>query len=360
MSTVTLRHLEKRFIQTTAEGQTTVTAIDDLSLNVPNGQVLALLGESGCGKSTLLRLVAGLIPPDSGEILFDHEPLESIPFIERGIGMVFQDGALMPHWESRRTVGFHLWLRKRQREVPARLARIVQITGFDLDTLMERRPRQLSGGERQRVAVARALMRDPRVFLFDEPFSNIDAKLRVHARVELRRLLNEFPVTSIYVTHDQYEAASLGDKIGVMRAGKIEQIDTYIHLYHDPVNLFVAQFIGTPSINIFRGKIISHRWQGVNFGGFPVRGDLPDGKEILVGIRQENIRLADDGIPAQVSEVTPYFAERFQSVEVEAKGESWTVRLPPEVSIQRGEMLRCALDPNELLFFDPVTGRRIG
>lgn len=360
MSTVTLRHVRKEFAQQTSNGVSTLAAVDDLSLKISDGQVLAILGESGCGKSTLLRLVAGLIKPDSGDILFDNEPLADIPWSERGIGMVFQDGALMPHWESKRTVGFHLWLRKRQEEVPARLNRIAQITGFDLDTLMERRPRQLSGGERQRVAVARALMRDPRVFLFDEPFSNIDAKLRVQARVELRRLLNEFPVTSLYVTHDQHEAVSLGDKVGVMRAGKIEQIDTYTHLYHDPINLFVAQFIGVPLINTFRGHARSHLWQGVNFGGFPLRADLPEGADVVLGVRQEHVILSDDGVEVRVESVTPFYAERFQSVEVSARGESWTVRLPPDYPVERGDLLRCKLVEDGILFFDAKTERRIG
>ena len=174
-------------------------------------------------------------------------PLSEIPTWDRGIGMVFQDGALMPHWEAERSVGFFLWLRKREAEVPVRVARIAEITGFGLEKLMKRRPSQLSGGEKQRVAIARALTRDPNVFLFDEPFSSLDAKLRASARVELKRLLREFPVTSIYVTHDQHEAIALAHRIAVMRAGKIEQIGDYQTLYENPLNLFVATFLGTPT-----------------------------------------------------------------------------------------------------------------
>ncbi|MCS7071524.1 MAG: ABC transporter ATP-binding protein, partial [Anaerolinea sp.] len=201
MTTITLQHVSKTFQQQSGSGSVAVAAIHDVSLKIPSGTTLALLGESGSGKSTLLRLIAGLIKPDSGAILFDNVPLDAIDLRSRGIGMVFQDGALMPHWEARQTVSFFLWLRKREYEVPARLERISQITGFGMNVLMGRLPRELSGGERQRVAIARALLRDPRVFLFDEPFSNIDAALRTQARLELRRLLNAFPVTSVYVTH---------------------------------------------------------------------------------------------------------------------------------------------------------------
>ena len=183
--------------------------------------------------------------------------------------MVFQEGALMPHWEAEKSVGFFMWLRKRETEVPARVARISEVTGIGLDKLMDRKPSQLSGGEKQRVAIARALTRDPRVFLFDEPFSSLDAKLRTSARVELKRLLHEFPVTSVYVTHDQNEAVSLAHRIAVMRAGTIEQIGDYQTLYENPRNLFVATFIGVPTINLFEGKVNGHRWQGQTFRPLP-------------------------------------------------------------------------------------------
>ena len=198
----------------------------------------------------------------------------------------------MPHWEAVRTVGFFMWLRKREHEVPPRVARISEITGFGLDKLMNRKPAQLSGGERQRVAIARALTRDPRIFLFDEPFSSLDAKLRTSARVELKRLLREFPVTSVYVTHDQNEAVSLAHRIAVMRAGEIEQIGNYQTLYENPRNLFVATFVGVPTINLFEGHVENHHWQGVEFGPYPVRADLADGTSVIVGVRSGVIRPA--------------------------------------------------------------------
>jgi ABC-type sugar transport system ATPase subunit len=360
MTTVTLSHISKRFLQDTAVGQRDVLAVDDLSLKIPSGEVLAVLGPSGCGKSTLLRIVAGLTLPDRGDVFYDHENLRDIPSEKRGVGMVFQEGALIPHWIAERNIGFFLFLRHRENELPERVARISEITGFGLETLLERRPGQLSGGERQRVAVARALARDPRVFLFDEPFSNIDAKLRAHARFELKRLLKEFPVTSVYVTHDQVEAVALAHRVAVMRAGKIEQVDTYHALYYNPVNLFVATFIGTPTINLFEGTSEATHWQGKSFGGFRIRGDLPEHDKVILGVRPESIWLKPEGVPCIVVSVMPHFSERFHLVEVENGNEQWHLTVPLETVIQRGETLYCALDPDALLYFDAKTGRRIG
>ena len=321
---------------------------------------MAILGPSGCGKSTLLRLIAGLATPDSGEILYDQQPLDAVPLQERGIGMVFQEGALMPHWEAEKSVGFFMWLRKRESEVPARVARISEVTGIGLDKLMGRKPSQLSGGEKQRVAIARALTRDPRVFLFDEPFSSLDAKLRTSARVELKRLLHEFPVTSVYVTHDQSEAVSLAHRIAVMRAGTIEQIGDYQTLYENPRNLFVATFIGVPTINLFEGKVSAHRWQGQHFGPYPIRSDLADGASVIVGVRSELFVLADAGVEVTVREAMPFYSERHQVVEVQAGNEHWQLTLPENPVCHPGDTLRCLPDANALLFFDAATGQRIG
>lgn len=360
MTTITLNHIYKRFEQTTEGGSREVVAIDNLSLKILSGEVLAVLGPSGCGKSTLLRIIAGLTAPDKGEVLYDNQHIDEIPLGDRGIGMVFQEGALIPHWIAEENIGFFLRLRHREREIPERVSRISQITGFGLELLMDRHPRQLSGGERQRVAVARALARDPRVFLFDEPFSNLDAKLRTTARIELKRLLHEFPVTSVYVTHDQIEAVSLAHRIAVMRAGKIEQVGDYQTLYENPVNRFVASFIGTPSINLFEGYVHEHHWQGINFGGFPIRHDLPEESRVTLGVRPEGVELAADGIVAQVETVTPYFAERFWLVEVKAGNEYWHLLTPMDTRLQVGEIVHCRLKPDALLFFDTDTGQRIG
>jgi ABC-type sugar transport system ATPase subunit len=360
MTAITLSHIHKRFSQTLGDGTRVVNAIDDLSMKVNDGEVVAILGPSGCGKSTLLRLIAGLIEPDSGSVLYDNVPLGDIPLQERGIGMVFQEGALMPHWEAERSVGFFMWLRKRQNEVPPRVARISEVTGIGLDKLLTRKPSQLSGGEKQRVSIARALTRDPRVFLFDEPFSSLDAKLRTNARVELKRLLREFPVTSVYVTHDQNEAVSLAHRIAVMRAGKIEQMGDFQTLYENPRNLFVATFVGVPTINLFEGRVEAHQWRGTHFGPYPVRADIADGTKVIMGIRSEWVKLADDGVPATVTEATMFYPERYQVIEVEVGRERWQITVPPQPIYHMGDTIRCQLDPNGLLYFDAAKGTRIG
>ncbi len=360
MTTITLEHVTKRFAQTVLHGSQTVTAVDNVSLKIPSGDVLAILGPSGSGKSSLLRLVAGTIQPDSGRVLYDNVDLRDIPLRERGIGMVFQEGALIPHWESRRSVSFFLSLRKREHEVPERVRQISKITGIGLDQLLERRPGQLSGGERQRVAIARALTRDMRVLLFDEPFANLDAKLRAEARVELKRLLNEFPVTAIYVTHDQVEAVALSHRIAVMRAGRLEQVGAYRQLYHSPLNLFVATFVGTPPINLFPGRVENGHWYGENFGGYDIRHDLPDGTRVTMGVRPESVRLVDEGTPGVVDSVTPFFAERYQLVTVRLGKESWSLTVPLDRRIEVRSTIHCELDANALLYFDTEKGTRIG
>jgi ABC-type sugar transport system ATPase subunit len=362
MTTITLEHISKRFTQGNAADPNAVRvqALDNINLRIASGDVLAVVGPSGCGKSTLLRVIAGLDEPDEGHVLYDNVPLRDVHWRDRGVGMVFQDSALMPHWESGRSVGFFMWLRKREHEVPPRVARISEITGFGLDKLMSKRPAHLSGGEKQRVAIARALTRDPKIFLFDEPFSNLDAKLRTSARVELKRLLHEFPVTSVYVTHDQTEAMSLGHRIAVMRAGQIEQIGTYQHLYTNPRNLFVATFIGLHGINLFKGHVRGNQWHGENFGGFPLRPDLDEGTPVTMSARPEDIRLADSGVEAVVDEATPYFGEHFQLVQAKAGRETFSFTAPLQPSLRPGERVCCALSPDAPLYFDTKTGVRIG
>ncbi len=275
--------------------------------------------------------------------------------------MVFQEGALVPHWESRKSVGFFLSLRKREDEIPEKLKEISKITGFGLDTLLGRRPSQLSGGEKQRIGIARALARDKRILLFDEPFANLDAKYRQEARVELKRLLNAFPVTAIYVTHDQVEAVALSHKVAVMRDGLIEQVGTYHQLHENPHNLFVATFIGTPIMNMFMGRVEGGCWYGENFGGFSVRKDLSDGTKVIAGIRPEFVRLApEEGIYGVVDAVTPFFAEHYQLISVHLSGENWNLTVPLNQSIEIGSTIQCALDPDQLLYFDGKTGARIG
>lgn len=360
MTTISLKNIHKVFQQSNQDESKRIQALHDISLKVSEGEVLGVIGSSGSGKSTLLRIAAGLMPPDSGEVLYDQTRLDEIPAIDRGIGMVFQEGALIPHWEVKRSVGFHLSLKKREHEVPERVQRVSQITGIGLGELMDRRPSKLSGGERQRMAVARALARDPKVFFFDEPFSSIDAKLRTTARVELKRLLNQFPVTSIYVTHDQQEAIALSHRIAVMHEGRIEQIGTFQQLYESPVNQFVAQFIGAQPINILQGHVTDHIWRGKNFSGFHLRRDLPNGAAVNIGVRPDAITLHEDGENAVVRGNVPFYGEHYRLIEVESLGESWVLQQPLEVDVRYGDVLKCALNPEKLLFFDGTTGQRIG
>ncbi len=360
MTTITFEHVTKRFYQDIDGVRRPLHAVDDVSLKLIAGDVLAVLGPSGCGKSTFLRLIAGLESPDEGTVYFDNVPLTDIDVKDRGVGMVFQNGALMPHWEGWRTVGFFLALRQREQEVPERVQQVSKITGIGLEKLLNRRPAKLSGGERQRVGIARALARDPRVFLFDEPFANLDAKIRAQSRVELKRLLYQFPVTSVYVTHDQVEAVALADRIAVMRSGKIEQVGTYEQLYNNPVNLFVGGFVGAPLMNEFKGHAIEGHWQGHNFGGYAIRHDLESGTPITMGIRPERFRLVSEGIPAVVDQVTDFFAERHKLVEVHLDGESWRMTVPLDEPIEIGSTIQCDLDPDGLLFFDTKTGVRVG
>ena len=360
MTTITLEHISKHFGSDHVSGDPYVAAVEDVSLKLNTGDVLAILGPSGCGKSTLLRLIAGIHKPDAGRILYDDVDLRDVPLRQRGIGMVFQEGALIPHWESRKSVGFFLSLRQREEEVPEKLHQIAKITGIGLDKLLLRRPAQLSGGEKQRIGIARALARDLQVLLFDEPFANLDAKYRTEARVELKRLLNAFPVTSVYVTHDQVEAIALSHRIAIMRAGKIEQVGTYQQLYSSPHNIFVASFIGSPPINLFKGRSENGHWQGENFGGYPLRRDLPEDSPVTMAIRAEHMFLQEGGVPGVVEQAVPMLAERHQLITVHLAGETWTLTAPLDQHVERGSTVYCGLKNDELLFFDTKTTIRIG
>ncbi len=360
MTTITLAHVSKQFEQANNSTTPVIQAVQDVSLKIQPGELVAILGPSGCGKSTLLRLIGGLLTPDSGKVLYDNINLADISPLERNIGMVFQEPGLMPTWETRRSVGFFLELRDRSDELSARLERISSITGLGMEKLLARRPGQLSGGEIQRVTIARALARDLNVLLLDEPFSNLDAKLRSESRLELQRLLKEFPVTAVYVTHDQVEAMALAKRIIVMRDGKLEQMGTYQHLQSTPANLFIARFIGKLPINLFEGRVDDGHWQGENFGGFPIRRDLPNGTDVTLGVRPEYISLVDDGIPGVVEEITPYYAERFKLITLKLAGERWSLIAPFEQDVEWGETLYCQIDPDHVLYFDAQTEVRIG
>jgi ABC-type sugar transport system ATPase subunit len=355
MTTITLEHLSKGF--KLKDGRF-VQAVNDLSFKLSEGGAMAIVGPSGCGKTTLLRMIAGLERPDTGRVLYNDEPIEEMPETERGIGMVFQNFALMPQWDAEHNIGFFLRLRKREREIPERVKQVSKITGVGIEHLMDKFPRHLSGGEKQRVAIARAFARDLKLLLFDEPFANLDAKFRQDARLEARRLLTQFPVTTVYVTHDQQEASMMSDRILVMKDGQIVQVGSYQRLYEEPVNTFVAEFIGVPTINLLNGVTRDGHWYGINFGGYPLPSVIPDNTEILLGVRPQHIRM-EGNIQARVRERTPYYSEKFLLLELVANDESWQMQVDLESPIQKGDVLNCDLDSSQLLFFDAKTGGRI-
>lgn len=359
MTTITLKNVSKTFYDENNK-LTPVLAIKDFNLHIDDGEALVLLGPSGCGKTTLLRLIAGLEQPDDGAVLHNGVPLTEIPIENRGIGMVFQNYVLIPHWESRKTVGFFLQLRRREHEVPAHVQTVSKITGYDIESLMGKFPKHLSGGEKQRVSIARAFARDLNLLLFDEPFANLDAKFRSQARVELKRLINKFDVTLTYVTHDQVEAMSIADRIVVLNAGRIIQMGTFEELHDDPDNLFVAEFIGVPTINTFWGKVIDGYWDGSYMGRGRLPRHLPNNKEVIVGIRPQDMCIMDKtGIPCVIDKVTPFFAEHFQLLEVWLRKRRWQLQVPLDEPYEVGETVYCQIDWDKVYFFDEETGERI-
>ena len=293
---VTLKNLTKVFPNTGKRSKGDVIAVNDFSFEIPDGKLIGLLGPSGCGKSTTLNLLCGLLKPTSGHIFFGEDEVTGLSAQNRGVGMVFQNYALYPHMTVRENILYPLKNRKgkdklskdEMERMALETAKLVQI-----DDLMDRKPSELSGGQQQRVAIARALVKMPKVLLMDEPLSNLDARLRLQTREELRRIQTETGITTIFVTHDQEEAMSICDLIVVMKDGTVQQIDHPQQVYDDPVNLFVAKFLGTPPINVFAGKVAS----GKLYIGDDAVMDTPgtQDREVTVGIRPEGFVLNPAG-----------------------------------------------------------------
>jgi ABC-type sugar transport system ATPase subunit len=284
---VRLEHVTKRFSES-------VAALDDLTLEVGDGEFLILVGPSGCGKTTALRLVAGLEKPTSGTIAIGGRIVNDVTPRDRDIAMVFQNYALYPHMTVYKNLAFGLKERHTPKpEIERRVREASAILG--LDDLLGRRPAQLSGGQRQRVAMGRALVREPKAFLLDEPLSNLDAKLRVQMRAELKRIHQRLGITTIYVTHDQVEAMTLGDRIVVMSNGRVQQIGKPQDVYRRPKNLFVAGFIGSPPMNLLRGHCTDGR---IRLGELELPWSGPDAAEVAVGLRPEDLRPTQDGGPS--------------------------------------------------------------
>jgi multiple sugar transport system ATP-binding protein len=302
MASVSIRNVIKRF------GETAV--LHGVSIEIPDGSFTVLVGPSGCGKSTLLRMVAGLENISGGEVAISGKVVNQVPPKERDIAMVFQNYALYPHMTVRDNMAFSLALAKKDKAfIDQRVGKAAGILG--LTPLLDRFPRQLSGGQRQRVAMGRCIVRDPQVFLFDEPLSNLDAKLRVAMRTEIKELHQRLKTTSVYVTHDQIEAMTMADQIVVMHDGRVEQIGSPLQLYDRPANRFVAGFIGSPAMNFIDGTQKDGALLAANGARLPIaaaRGDN-DGRPLVYGIRPEHLDLADDGFEAEVVVIEPTGSE---------------------------------------------------
>ena len=297
---VVLQNLTKKFPSANKKQKQEVIAVNDFSFTIPDGKLIGLLGPSGCGKSTTLNLISGLTAPTSGKIFFGDDDVTDLPPENRGIGLVFQNYALYPHLTVMQNITFPLEnlrgkdkLTKEQMRTKAlEVAKLVQI-----DTLMDRKPAELSGGQQQRVAIARALVKMPKVLLLDEPLSNLDARLRLQTREEIRRIQRETNITTIFVTHDQEEAMSISDMIVVMKDGVVHQIGKPQEVYDNPINLFVAKFLGTPAINVFRGHIREKKLYIGSDAVLDIKNtNVPmDNQDVYVGIRPEGFIPDDNG-----------------------------------------------------------------
>jgi multiple sugar transport system ATP-binding protein len=341
------------------------TAVADLTLEVEDQEFLVLLGPSGCGKTTALRMVAGLEEPTDGTIRIGDRVVNDVEPKDRDVAMVFQSYALYPHMTVEKNIEFPLRSRNvPKQERPAIVAEAVRT--LDLDGLLDRRPAQLSGGQRQRVALARAIVRRPQVFLMDEPLSNLDAKLRVQTRAELIELHRRLATTFVYVTHDQVEAMTMGDRIAIMNGGVLQQVAPPQDVYEKPANLFVARFIGNPPMNTITGTIVDGP-EGVAVavpgGRIPLPAPLAravsaDGRAVVLGVRPEHLAIGDGPIAATVSVVESLGHERHVVCRLE-DGQLVTARQPSSVtSPSDGTPVRLSFDPDQLHLFDATTETR--
>jgi multiple sugar transport system ATP-binding protein len=364
-----------------SKGFGSVRVLKDVSLEIEDGEFLTILGPSGCGKSTLLKILAGLETQDSGSISLGNKPLDGVRPKHRDVAMVFQSYALYPHMTVAGNIALPLRMRRLtawqrlpllgallpgtaaiKKAVAAEVSRVA--TALGIDGLLDRKPAQLSGGQRQRVAVGRAMVREPAVFLMDEPLSNLDAKLRVQMRAEIKELHRRLGATFVYVTHDQTEAMTLSDRVVVMADGEILQVARPQDIYADPCDLRVAEFVGSPKINVIEGKV--DREGLVDIAGLLLPADVAvqAGERILIGVRPEALCLAEpaakDAIAARVRLIEHMGSDVFVHVELPSTPGLFVVRLPLERAsrIELGEALQLGIRPGRLLFFD-AAGRRI-
>ena len=376
MASVTLKGVKKVYQQ----GGKDVTAVHGVDLEVKDGELVVLVGPSGCGKSTTLRMVAGLESISAGELFIDDRKVNDVPANDRDVAMVFQSYALYPHMTAYDNMAFALKLRGMSKaDIDARVKEAAAILG--IGELLGRRPKDMSGGQRQRVAVGRAIVRHPRVFLFDEPLSNLDAKLRVQTRREIARLHQQLSATMLYVTHDQVEAMTLGDRIVVLEGGHVKQIDTPMNLYERPRNTFVAAFIGSPSMNLLSGTVAASTATGAH-GGVEFRAAdgaftmalgaqwgsrlaSRVGSAVILGIRPEDILILPEGstservgtVRVRLDVVEPLGSEAFLSARIGAK--EITARVPPRGLPVAGSEVELVFNAERLHFFDGGSGETL-
>jgi multiple sugar transport system ATP-binding protein len=346
MSALSIQNVRKVF------GKTIV--LEDIHLDVQSGEFIILVGASGCGKSTLLNMIAGLEAPSSGTIRIAERDVTQLPAKDRDIAMVFQSYALYPTMTVAQNIAFGLEMRKvpkpeRQATV-ARVAKTLQI-----EHLLERKPAELSGGQRQRVAMGRALARNPTLFLFDEPLSNLDAKLRVEMRAEIKLLHQRTKTTTVYVTHDQVEAMTLGDRIAVMRGGRIEQLDTPHVIYSRPATRYVAEFIGSPAMNFIAARLDGSQLTAQGQALPTPQGEFP--REVFYGLRPEALRLSDTGLPGTVVMVEPTGPETYAVVDTPVG--RLTARLAGRANLQPGDKTALAWLIEDVHLFDARTQVRL-
>lgn len=348
-----------------------VKALDEVNLTIPNGQTFVIVGSSGCGKSTLLRVVAGLERNYSGQILYDGEDMQNVPPTKRSIGIVFQNYALYPNFTGEGNLAFYFKMHDiPDEETRQRIEYTAQLMGIGFKELLPRRPNTLSGGERQRVAIARAIVRSPKLFLLDEPLSNLDAKLRVQTRTEIKRLLHRFGITTLYVTHDQVEAIALADQIVVMHSGRVEQAGTYKTLIENPLSLFVAGFLGMPPMDLFSSGAVSDGHLVLGGYAFPLpEAILPllqNGQQVTMGLRRETVKVfpgteSIDGIhlQAQVEAFESDFVHHTQTVFLRLERFQFSGLCPLDTELHVGQNVPVNIQPGDLYFFDTRSGRRL-
>ena len=360
---VTLQNLTKIFPSRNKKDPTEVVAVDDFSFTIPDGKLIGLLGPSGCGKSTTLYMLSGLQKPTSGKIFFGDDDVTELTPENRGVGLVFQNYALYPHMTVKQNILFPLQnlkgedklTKEEMLERAYETAKLVQI-----DELMDRKPSELSGGQQQRVAIARALVKMPRVLLLDEPLSNLDARLRLQTREEIKRIQKETKITTIFVTHDQEEAMSISDEIVVMKNGVLQQIDEPQKVYDNPINLFVAKFLGTPPINVFNGQVISEKLYIGEEVVMDVKG-IED-QDVYVGIRPEGFIYNENGPLSLKLSNLEVMGRDVSVVSTSDASINPTVRsiIDADIKIDASkEFIKFSLKPNKVFLFDKMTEKRI-